>query len=79
MGSLAPPGYNDLLTAALDPFLLAPLRCLALAYVNQDFGEIERSTIKESKDIGIKYDEYICVFLFFTQIMSRILFNRIGK
>lgn len=43
------PGSFDLLAAALEPFLLVPLRSLALACLYQDFVEIEQSAIKESK------------------------------
>lgn len=47
LGALAPPGYSDLSAAAHDPFPPAPLRCLALACLHQDFGGIERSAIRK--------------------------------
>lgn len=46
-GAPAPPGYSDLLTAAHDPFPPAPLGCLALVCLHQDFAEIEWSAIQE--------------------------------
>lgn len=65
VGSPVPPGYSDLLTAARDPFPLAPLRYLVLACLHQDSGETELSTIQENKNIGHKYVKHTCVFSFF--------------